>query len=62
MASHGKFIIPSYFSAAGRRTSRNHRNVQIQAVLTADAGLDVSQVRLGKDKFLEMSLVTFLEL
>jgi hypothetical protein len=59
MPSHGKLIITSFFSAAGRRTSRNLRNVQIQAVLTADAGLDVSQVRLEKLKFLEHALVTF---
>jgi hypothetical protein len=47
-----EIIIPPLLSfAAGRHTGRNLRNVQIQAVLTADAGLDVSKVRLQKAVF-----------
>ncbi|KAG7669294.1 hypothetical protein Ndes2526B_g05596 [Nannochloris sp. 'desiccata'] len=40
------------FVNAGRRTSRNLRNFQIQAVLTADAGLDVSQMAPLGDRLL----------
>ena len=46
---HMRKIYYFHFSlAAGRRTSRSLRNIQIQAVLTAEAGLDVSQVRPNK--------------